>query len=156
MLRKNLQVAVIGGSEAEKDELEVAYEVGRILGERGCIVICGGRTGIMEAVCKGAYDVGGITVGILMTSTGEDANPYVKIKINTGMGHVRNPLVVASGEFVIAIGGKWGTLSELSYAKIFGKKVVGYKTHPIEGIENYDDKEEFLKRIKELINSPPQ
>jgi uncharacterized protein (TIGR00725 family) len=79
------------------------------LARKGVVVVCGGRGGVMEAVCKGAKEEGGITVGILTTYTGEDANPYVDIKVNTGMGWNRNPIVVASGEFVIAIGGHWGT-----------------------------------------------
>jgi conserved hypothetical protein, DprA/Smf-related, family 1 len=121
-------VAVIGSSHANEEEYEIAYRVGRHLAKKGVVIVCGGRGGIMEAVCKGAKEEGGITVGILTTYTGEDANPYVDIKVNTGMSWNRNPIVVASGEFVVAIGGHWGTLSEIAYALILGKKVIGYKT----------------------------
>jgi uncharacterized protein (TIGR00725 family) len=101
----------------------------------------------MEAVCKGAKEEGGITVGVLTTYTGEDANPYVDIKVNTGMGWNRNPIVVASGEFVVAIGGHWGTLSEIAYALILGKKVIGYKTHPIERVKQVHSLQALLDEI---------
>lgn len=145
------QVAVIGASECSKEEWDVAYNAGKLIAKSGWILVCGGRGGVMEAVCKGAYEEGGITVGILTTTTGEDANPYVKIKINTGMGHNRNPLVVLSGDFVVAIGGKWGTLSELAYSKIYGKLVIGYKIPRVEGIEIYEDSDEFFKRLEGIL-----
>ena len=140
-------VAVIGSSQANEEEYEIAYQVGRHLAKKGVVVVCGGRGGVMEAVCKGAKEEGGITVGILTTYTGEDANPYVDIKINTGMSWNRNPIVVASGEFVIAIGGHWGTLSEIAYALILGKKVIGYKTHSIEGVKQVYSLQALLDEI---------
>jgi len=78
-------VAVIGSSQANEEEYEIAYRVGRHLAEKGVALVCGGRGGVMETVCKGAKEEGGITVGILTTYTGEDANPYVDIKVNMGM-----------------------------------------------------------------------
>ena len=146
-------VAVIGSSSASPDqeEYEVAYQVGRFLAKRGFVVVCGGRGGVMEAVCKGAKQEGGLTVGILTTYTGEDANPYVDVKINTGMSWNRNPIVVASGELVVAIGGHWGTLSEIAYALILNKKIVGYKTHRIEGVENTESLDELLERLELLL-----
>jgi len=140
-------VAVIGSSQANEEEYEIAYQVGRHLAKKGVVVVCGGRGGVMEAVCKGAKEEGGTTVGILTTYTGEDANPYVDIKINTGMSWNRNPIVVASGEFVVAIGGHWGTLSEIAYALILGKKVIGYKTHPIEGVKQVHSLKALLDEI---------
>ncbi len=145
------QVSVTGSSEATGDEVEVAYKVGRLIARHGWVLICGGRGGIMEAVCKGAVEEGGITVGIMMTQSGEDANPYVKIKINTGLGHSRNFIVVASGEFVVSIGGRWGTLSEIAFARILGKKIIGYRTHSVDGVENYVDSKMFLKRLEEML-----
>ncbi|MCS7277997.1 MAG: TIGR00725 family protein [Aquificaceae bacterium] len=131
-----IQVAVIGSSKAlpEEEEYKVAYQLGKEIAKRGWIVVCGGRTGIMEAVCKGAKEEGGLTVGILPSYEGTEANPYVDIKIKTGMNHNRNPLVVASGDVVVAIGGNWGTLSEIAYALILEKPIIGYKTHSVEGL----------------------
>ena len=142
------QVAVIGASRAQpEDEIyQFAYKLGRELGKRNLAVVCGGRTGVMEAVCKGVKDSGkGLTVGILTTYDGSDGNPYLDIKIKTGMGWNRNPLVVASGEVVLAVGGHYGTLSEIAYAKILNKPVIGYKTHPVEGVIQVSSLEEMLK-----------
>ena len=144
------QVAVIGSSRAQpEDEIyQFAYKLGRELGKRNLAVVCGGRTGVMEAVCKGVKDSGkGLTVGILTTYDASDGNPYLDIKINTGMGWNRNPLVVASGEVVLAVGGHYGTLSEIAYAKILNKPVIGYKTHPVEGVIQVSSLEEMLKLL---------
>ncbi len=145
-------VAVIGSSQANEEEYETALYVGRELAKRGIVVVCGGRTGVMEAVCKGAKESGGLTVGILTTYDGSDANPYVDIKINTGMSWNRNPIVVASGQMVVAIGGHYGTLSEIAYALILGKKVVGYKTHKVEGVLHVSTPEEILREVDSFFN----
>jgi uncharacterized protein (TIGR00725 family) len=92
-------VAVIGSSQANEEEYEIAYQVGRHLAKKGVVVVCGGRGGVMEAVCKGAKEEGGITVGILTTYTGEDANPYVDIKVNTGRGCSKNPTPLTQRSF---------------------------------------------------------
>jgi hypothetical protein len=106
----------------------MAETVGRLLGERGVIIICGGRGGIMEAACRGAQAVGGVTIGIL---PGEDAyggNAYLTIALPTGLGHARNVLVVMAGEAVIAIGGGYGTLSEIGIALKRRQLVIGLDT----------------------------
>ncbi|MFN3870750.1 MAG: TIGR00725 family protein [Aquificaceae bacterium] len=142
------QVAVIGASKANQEEYHVAYQLGKEIAKRGWIVVCGGRGGVMEAVCKGAKEERGITVGILPSYEGEEANPYVDIKIRTGMNWNRNPLVVASGDVVVAIGGNWGTLSEIAYALILGKPIIGYKTHPIEGLKQAKRLEDILEFLE--------
>ncbi|NPB06160.1 MAG: TIGR00725 family protein [Aquificae bacterium] len=141
-------IAVIGSSQANAEEYAVAYQLGKELARLGLTVVCGGRTGVMEAVCKGAKEEGGLTVGIMPSYDGHEANPYVDLKINTGMNWNRNPIVVASGEMVVAIGGSYGTLSEIAYALILGKLVLGYKTHPVEGVEHLDSLDEIIKRVK--------
>ncbi len=146
------QVSVIGSSQATPEEYEVAYRLGKLIARYGWVVVSGGRTGVMEAVSKGAVEEGGLTVGILTTYTGEDANPYVRVRINTGMSWNRNPIVVASGEFVVAVGGRYGTLTEIGYALVLGKTVIGFRTHPVEGVENYGDPEDFLKRVEEELS----
>ncbi len=143
-------VSVIGSSKATQEEYETAYKVGRELAKRKIAVVCGGRTGVMEAVCKGAKEEGGLTIGIMPSYEGDEANPYVDLKINTGMGWNRNPIVVASGDMVIAIGGHWGTLSEIAYALILGKYVVGYKTHDIDKIEKADSADEIIRKVEEF------
>ncbi|MFN4013491.1 MAG: TIGR00725 family protein [Aquificaceae bacterium] len=148
------QVAVIGSSTAkpEEEEYKIAYELGKEIAKRGLVVVCGGRSGVMEAVCKGAKEAKGLTVGILPSYEGEEANPYVDIKIRTGMNWNRNPLVVASGDVVVAIGGNWGTLSEIAYALILGKPIIGYKTHNIEGLFQASNLSEILTFLDKYVS----
>jgi hypothetical protein len=121
-------ISVIGSSKAKPEHLALAEEVGRELARRNVIVACGGLQGVMEAVCKGAKSAGGTTVGILPGRTSRDANHYVDIPIVTTMGYSRNVIVVHTGDAVIAIGGAFGTLSEIAFALGDGIPVVGLKT----------------------------
>jgi uncharacterized protein (TIGR00725 family) len=127
-LENKLFIAVIGASKCSAREANLAEEVGRKLAERGAIVVCGGLGGVMEATCRGAKSAGGLTVGILPSSNRRDANPYVDIPIITGIGYSRNPMVVRSGQAVIAVGGKYGTLSEIAYALQEKIPVIGLGT----------------------------
>ncbi len=117
-------IAVIGGADPEPAALTAAEEVGRLLAERGMGVVCGGLTGVMEAVCKGAFEAGGLTVGILPSYREADANQYVKISLPSGIGYVRNAMVVRAGRATIAIDGSYGTLNEMSMALAEGIPVV--------------------------------
>lgn len=123
-----LHVAVVGSGSAERDELVLAEEVGRLLATRGAIVVCGGLGGVMEAACRGAKTVGGMTVGLLPGPDRRDANAWVDVPIPTGLGEARNALVVRAADAVIAIGGEYGTLSEIALALKTGKPVVGLET----------------------------
>ena len=105
------------------DTLEIAYDVGKYIARRGGVLVCGGRGGVMEAACRGAKDENGITVGIL-PQIKDEANEYIDITIPTGIGHKRDFLVVSAGDAVIAIGGRWGTLNEISFAMIFNKPLI--------------------------------
>jgi hypothetical protein len=122
---------VIGASEGEGALLRDAEEVGRRLAEAGAVMICGGLTGVMEAASRGASEAGGTVIGILPTTHPGDANRYVTHSIATGIGHARNLAVVASGDAVIAVGGEWGTLSELAYARKLDKPVVALQSWPL-------------------------
>lgn len=120
-----IQISVIGTcSNPTKKALQEAERVGELLAERGAIVVCGGRTGVMEAVCRGAKKKGGLTVGILPEKTSEGVNPFVDIKIVTGLSWARNQLVSLSSEAVIMIGGECGTLSEACVAWMYGKPII--------------------------------
>jgi uncharacterized protein (TIGR00725 family) len=123
-----LLISVIGGSEAGPEALAQAESVGRELAKRGVVIVCGGLTGVMEAVCRGAKSAGGTTVGILPGNTASQANQYVDIPVCTGMGYARNVLVVKSGRAVIAIDGAYGTLSEIAHALGEGIPVIGLNT----------------------------
>jgi uncharacterized protein (TIGR00725 family) len=116
-----VQVAVIGsGAEHERR----AEEVGRLLAERGCTVVTGGLGEVMAAAARGAKSAGGTTIGVLPGETRGDANRWIDHAVVTGVGHARNLAVVASGDAVIAVGGKWGTLAEIGYAHVLGRPVV--------------------------------
>ncbi|MCS7386596.1 MAG: TIGR00725 family protein [archaeon GB-1867-005] len=122
---KKAYVTVIGSSSKISEEVyEKAVKVGKLLAKNGVIVITGGRTGVMEAVCKGVKDEGGITVGILPGFTRDEANKYVDIAIPTGLGYARNALNVLAGDVVIAIAGGPGTLSEIGLALAYEKPVI--------------------------------
>jgi len=125
-------ISVIGSSNpATKEHVELAEEVGRELARRNIMVVCGGLSGIMEAVCRGAKSEGGTTIGILPGRAAAEANSYVDIPIVTTMGYSRNVIVVHTGEAVIAVGGAFGTLSEIGHALSDGIPVVGLKTWPL-------------------------
>ncbi len=116
-----MQVSVIGsGSEHEHR----AEEVGRLLADRGCTLVCGGRGEVMAAAARGAKSRGGTTIGILPGETHHDANEWIDHVVVTGIGHARNLAVAASGEAVIAIGGRYGTLAEIGFALTLGRRVV--------------------------------
>ncbi|GAQ94572.1 hypothetical protein TAGGR_1756 [Thermodesulfovibrio aggregans] len=139
-------VGVIGAGRADEELLQIAEEVGRLLAKEGVTVITGGLGGVMEAVSRGAFLEGGITVGILPTLKKEDANPYVKIPIPTGIGEMRNALIVRASDVLIAIGGEYGTLSEIALALKTGKNVIGIKTWDIRGVIEAKSAEEAVKK----------
>jgi hypothetical protein len=117
-------IAVIGGSVCSAQEAEWAEHVGRQLAQAGAILICGGRGGVMEAASRGANSAGGLVVGVLPGTSTSEANAYVHIPIVTGLGEARNVVIIRSAQAVIAIGGEYGTLSEIAFALQFGVPVV--------------------------------
>jgi len=121
-------IGVIGGNQVDPEIIQLAEEVGEEIAKTDSILICGGRSGVMEAACKGAKKAGGTTVGILPGDYRNEANPFIDIPIVTGMGIGRNIIVVRSSEVVIAIDGQYGTLSEISHALQLGIPVIGLKT----------------------------
>lgn len=127
------QVSVIGsGAEWE----DAAEEIGRLLAERGCTVVTGGLGEVMTAAHRGAKTAGGTTIAILPGERREDANPWADHVVVTGIGQARNLAVAASGDAVIAVGGGWGTLAEMAFARRLGRPVVALAGAPeVEGIE---------------------
>ena len=125
-------IAVIGGARPTPEEAATAEAVGRALAESGAVLICGGLGGVMEAACRGAKSAGGLTVGILPGTDASEANPYVDVPIVTGMHCARNVIIARTAQVVIAIGGSYGTLSEIAYTLNFGKPVVGLGTWEVQ------------------------
>jgi uncharacterized protein (TIGR00725 family) len=117
-------VAVVGPGEAGEELRAIAHRVGELLADAGVVVVCGGLGGVMEAACRGAAEQGGLTVGLLPGRDRTAGNPYLAVALPTGLGELRNGLVVGSADAVIAIGGSWGTLSEIALARKTDKPVV--------------------------------
>lgn len=121
-------VAVVGASFCGPEQAVIAEEAGRRIAEAGSILVCGGLGGVMEAACAGAKAAGGTTVGILPGTDRADANRWIDVAIPTGMGEGRNALVVRSADALVAVGGEYGTLSEIALALKAGTPVVGIGT----------------------------
>jgi uncharacterized protein (TIGR00725 family) len=121
-------VAVVGSDEAPGELYEKAREVGRLVAQRGGTLVCGGRSGVMEAAARGAKEAGGTAIGILPDEDRERENEYLTYSVTTGTGHARNLAVVCSGDVVIAVGGEYGTLSEIGLALKVGRPVVAIES----------------------------
>ncbi|WP_456786323.1 TIGR00725 family protein [Cellulomonas sp. P5_C5] len=120
-------VGVVGPSSADECELGDAEALGRGLAQRGHVVVCGGLGGVMEAVARGAASAGGTVLGLLPGSDRADANPHVTVAVPTGLGELRNGLLVRSSDVVVGVGGSWGTLSEIALAVRAGRPVIGIR-----------------------------
>jgi uncharacterized protein (TIGR00725 family) len=129
------QIAVIGSGRCEQDSelAQLAEQVGERLARAGAVLVCGGLGGVMEAASRGAAEAGGTVLGILPATAVEAANPHCTHVVATGIGHGRNLAVVSSGEAVIAVGGEWGTLSEIGFARAIGRTVIALRSWTLRG-----------------------
>ena len=137
---------VVGGAIVAPALYAVAENVGRILARRGFVVVCGGLSGVMEAASKGAASEGGVVIGILPGADPSSANPHVTHAIVTNMGHARNAVIAHTAEFLVAVGGEAGTLSEIAFALKLGKAVYSLDSWCIEGVRQLSGVEQ-LDRI---------
>jgi uncharacterized protein (TIGR00725 family) len=152
-----LCLGVAGSGEPDLGTAAVAQEVGHRLGSAGASLVCGGLGGVMEAACRGAREAGGQTLAILPGGDRRQANPFVDVAVATGMGEARNALIVCTADALIAVGGEFGTLSEIALALKAGKPVVGIGTwelekasRPVEGIVAAFSAEEAVERALAL------
>jgi uncharacterized protein (TIGR00725 family) len=120
-------IAVVGPAEPDAETYALAVEAGRLIAERGAVVVCGGLGGVMEAAARGASDAGGSSLGILPGADRAQANRYLTMAVATGLGELRNALVVRCSDGVLAVGGSWGTLSEVALAQRLGRPVVSLR-----------------------------
>ncbi|KAA3601592.1 MAG: TIGR00725 family protein [Calditrichaeota bacterium] len=151
MNEKQKIVAVIGGGECSKETEKLAYEVGKRLAEFNFTLVCGGLGGVMEFASKGAFENGGTTIGILPSEDVKTANPYIKIPIATGMGIGRNIVIIRTAQIVVAIDGKFGTLSEIAFALQLGKPVFSLGSWEIDPkIKQVEDVDELMNEIGKL------
>jgi len=142
----NKVIGVIGAGLADERTLATAEATGRLIAKRGAILVCGGLGGVMEAAAKGMKAEGGTTIGILPQDKKDGANPYIDIPIATGFGEGRNVIIVRTADALIAVGGEYGTLSEIAYALKMGKPVVGLNTWDIKGIIKAENAEEAVEK----------
>jgi len=149
-----MYVSIIGGDVGSCDEQDYrnAEEIGKRLAKQGATIVCGGRGGVMEAVCKGAKSEGGTTIGILPSGNRNEGNDYLDHAIVTNLGVLRNSLVVQNGDIVIAIDGKYGTLSEIALAQDYGKKILGLGTWDLEIVESCNHVDDVMEKFKKYIN----
>lgn len=155
-------VAVIGASNATEWELEAAEQLGKLLAEAGCVLVCGGLGGVMNAAARGCEAAGGLSIGILPGEERDVASPHLAAVIATGFGEARNAIVARTADAVIAVGGEFGTLSEIALALKMGKPVVGVGTwelgrddlekDPIVRVEAAD---EAVERLRAILASNP-
>lgn len=155
MPERPVYVAVIGASDASPEQVEAAHAAGRRLAELGAIVVTGGRGGVMEAACRGAKEAGGQTVGILPGLDRSDANAYVDVALPTGLGEMRNGLVARAAEAVVAVGGAWGTLAEIAFARAAGKAVFGVGSWELgeDGVVAVESGEEAAERALAAVGT---
>jgi uncharacterized protein (TIGR00725 family) len=132
-LSRRPQIAVIGKGAPDPELARLAEEVGRRVAEAGAVLVCGGMGGVMEAASRGASEAGGDVIGIVPTADTASANPYVTHAVATGIGHARNLAVVASADAVIAIGGEWGTLAEIGFARRLDRAVAALRSWTVSG-----------------------
>jgi uncharacterized protein (TIGR00725 family) len=147
-----IPIGVIGPREATAAQLAAALEVGELLGDCRLTVICGGRQGVMQAVCEGVARVGGLAIGLLPETDPSQANPFVGVAIATGIGEARNALIARASFCLIAVGDSFGTLSEVALARQFGKLVIGLEgAADVEGVQHVDTAREAVIRVAEAI-----
>lgn len=146
-------IAVVGGRRVDKALLREAEAVGRLLSHRGVVLVCGGLGGVMEAASKGAKSGGGITVGILPQDNKKAANEFIDVPIATGLGIGRNVIIARAADAVIAVGGEYGTLSEIAFALQMGKPVIGVGTWDIRGVISVNNAEDAVSKVFELLES---
>lgn len=144
-------IAVIGAGSADESIIKIAENVGRLIAKKNAILVCGGLGGVMEASARGAKSEGGITVGILPHDNKRNANPYIDIPVATGFEEGRNIIIVRTADALIAVGGEYGTLSEIAFALKTGKPVVGINTWDIKGIVKADNAEDAVNKTFELL-----
>jgi uncharacterized protein (TIGR00725 family) len=142
--RNRIRIGVIGGASPDSEHRQIAHDVGKEIAKKGAILVCGGLGGVMEAAARGAKKNGGLTIGILPGNSPGEANIHIDIPIATGLGYSRNSLVAMNADVLIAVDGQYGTLTEIAYGKIYGKKVIGIGTWDIQGVEKADTAEQAV------------
>jgi uncharacterized protein (TIGR00725 family) len=148
-LRNKLYIGIIGAGECDAGLAEMARALGKAIAEMGAVLVCGGMQGVMSAACQGAKEAGGLTLGILPGSERSQANRFIDIPVATGLGEARNLLIIRTADVLVAIGGSYGTLSEIGFALKLGKPVIGLKTWQIEGVVQVESVAEVMAILRQ-------
>lgn len=146
-------IAVIGGREVKAELLAVAEETGRLIARSGAALATGGLGGVMEAASRGARSEGGLTIGVLPGEDKSEANRFIDVPIATGFGIGRNIVLVRTADALIAVGGQYGTLSEIAHALQMGKPIVGIGTWEIDGVVNVSDSAEAVSAVINMLET---
>jgi len=150
--RKKIRIAVIGANRPKNENLLIAEELGRLIAKKGYILVCGGLGGIMEAAAKGADQEGGLIIGILPGNDLAAANQYVDLPIATGIGYLRNGMVVMNADLVIAIDGQYGTLSEIAFSQIFNKPLILINSWDVPGAYKAQSAREAIELVNQICS----
>jgi uncharacterized protein (TIGR00725 family) len=145
------RIGIIGGNAPDAKSQKNAERMGELIAQNGYILVNGGMKGVMEASARGAKSAGGFVIAIIPGKSREDANPFSDIIIPTGLGYMRNPMVVLNSDILVAINGSYGTLSEIAYSKIYNRMVFGLDTWDIEGVIPLATPEEVIQRINDYF-----
>jgi uncharacterized protein (TIGR00725 family) len=149
-------IAVIGGRRVDKFLLSQAREAGRLIAERGALLVTGGLGGVMEAASEGAQSAGGLTIGVLPQDNKERANQYVDVPLATGLGIGRNVIIARTADAAIAIGGEYGTLSEIAFALQMEKPVIGIRSWDVRGVIPAADAEDAVEKVFGALKRIPE
>ena len=144
----SINIGIIGGHKCTKRIAKIAEELGRLIAKQGWVAVCGGGSGVMEAVCRGVKQESGISIGILPTPDKSIANKYLTVALPTGIGYARNFFVVRASDILIAVGGSYGTLSEIAFALSEGKEVIGIYSWDIKGVKKVQSPADAVRHIK--------
>jgi uncharacterized protein (TIGR00725 family) len=146
-LTQHKRVGIIGGNAPDAKSRKNAETMGQLIAEHGYILVNGGMKGVMEASARGAKAAGGFVIGILPGKSSKDCNQYIDVAIPTGLGYMRNPMVILNSDVLVAIDGSYGTLSEIAYTQIYDRKVFGLNTWDIKGVIPLKSPEEVIQQI---------
>ena len=147
------KITVFGGRNISKELYVESVKIGQLLARENWLVFCGGGKGVMEAISRGVKLENGTCIGILKGTSDEEGNKYLGVPIKTGMGVARNAILAYNCDAAIAIGGQYGTLSEIAYALQLEKPILGYKTWTIPKLESIDTINGLITRLKNIISS---
>ena len=153
MHHQKVTVSIVGSHDFDGDVEDLAFNIGKIVAEVGCVLVCGGLGGVMEIASKGAKEAGGLTIGLLPGTAKQDANPYIDIALPTSIGFARNAMVACSADIIVALPGSYGTESEICYGMVYKRPVMDLGNWNIPGMIAVGDLADFKHRLQQLVKA---